>query len=141
VKYEILEGQHVYLPEDSFECRLVFHILQQKLELQVPYFVDRDREMCESCRSGAWFAWGFYLPWPRPSGEQNFSLLVDVALPVNFWDARDPFVRWGTICDGGQPQQDEADLLALLRDKVNGRLRVLKPDRIFDYLRWLKKAV
>ena len=140
MKYLLHGSLHLYVPEDRGECIPIFHRLQEKLELQVPCYADRERELCEEYRDGAWFPWPFYLPVDRPS-DGTRSLLVDVALAMSqFWTHDDPVCRWSITLPGADPQRDAEDLLALLRKHVNARLRSVREDRIFEYLRLLTQV-
>lgn len=140
MKYQLHDALHLYVPEDVGECKPIFHRLQEKLELQVPFYTERERELCHEFRDGAWFPWPFYLPTNRPS-DGTRSFLVDVALAMShFWTADDPLCRWSISMPKSDPQRDAEDLLALLQKHVNARLRTIREERIFDYFRLLEQA-
>lgn len=136
MKYEFTQDQRItiFCPEEEPECRLVFDILGNSLRMAVPFFVERDRDFCHEHRNGGWFAWPFHLKRFFRTNGDPFTLILDVALPVDYEPGQIPVARW---CESLGDPSDEADLLYNLNLIYPGRFDEIKKTVLLEYLRVL----
>ena len=113
MKYEMFAGKTLYSPESERESLLVRTILGQMVSL-----VSSRRLLLwdnEKARHNCWYPASCLLPFPRPSDETPFVLVIDCALTTVFAD--DPFVetRWSQHM---KDEVDVTDFLGILREKL-----------------------
>ena len=149
MKYEMSADFHqLYSPDDLWESQLVFDILDWKLRMSVPYFVERNRDSANEYRNGAWFAWPFHLKDVGQAAthertipnmlEAPPTILVDVALQTNYAEEDLPLSRWSSVLEGDIGEQG---FIRLLQQYVDRHVVQVKGEDIFEWLARLKRGV
>jgi hypothetical protein len=129
---EVTHGRlSLFSPEDEFEARLVFDHIGNALRMNVPYFVERDRDFCNEFRNGGWFAWPFHMKGLFRMNEDPFTLILDVALTCDFEPGQPPIARW---CESLGDPSDKADLLFNLNLKYPGRFDDIDQHVLLAYI-------
>lgn len=129
---EVTHGRiTIFSPDDEHESKLVFDQINSTLRLNVPFYVERDRDFCNEYRNGGWYAWPFHLKgFVRMDGDP-FTLILDVALPCEYEPGSPLIARW---CESLGNPSDKADLLFNLNAKYPGRFDDIDQKVLLAYL-------